>query len=50
MSLAGNLASGGQLREAIEVYKTLMADFPEEQAFFQYAALPIPTSANTTWR
>ena len=39
MSYAGNLASGGRLREAIEVYKKLIDDFPEEQAFYQYAGI-----------
>jgi arylsulfatase A-like enzyme/Flp pilus assembly protein TadD len=38
-SYAGNLASGGRLREAIEVYKKLIEDFPEEQAFYQYAGI-----------
>jgi tetratricopeptide (TPR) repeat protein len=39
MSYAGNLASGGRLREAIEVYKKLIDDFPEEQAFYQYTGI-----------
>jgi arylsulfatase A-like enzyme/Flp pilus assembly protein TadD len=39
MSYAGNLASGGRLREAIEVYKKLSDDFPEEQAFYQYTGI-----------
>jgi arylsulfatase A-like enzyme/tetratricopeptide (TPR) repeat protein len=39
MSYAGNLASGGKLREAIKVYETLIGDFPEEQAFYQYAGI-----------
>jgi len=39
MSYAGNLAYGGRLREAIEVYKSLIEDFPEEQAFYQYAGI-----------
>jgi tetratricopeptide (TPR) repeat protein len=39
MSLASNLASGGRLREAIAIYEGLMADFPEEQAFYQYAGI-----------
>ncbi len=34
---AGNLASSGKLREAIKVYETLINDFPEEQAFYQFA-------------
>ncbi len=36
---AGNLAFGGRLREAIEVYKKLVDDFPEEQAFYQYIGI-----------
>ncbi len=36
---AGNLASGGKLREAIKIYETLIGDFPEEQAFYQYAGI-----------
>jgi tetratricopeptide (TPR) repeat protein len=36
---AGNLASSGKFREAIKVYKTLIADFPEEQAFYQFAGI-----------
>ncbi len=39
MSYAGNLASSGKLREAIKVYETLIGDFPEEQAFYQYAGI-----------
>ena len=39
MSTAGNLASGGRLREAIEIYKKLIDDFPEEQAFYQYIGI-----------
>jgi len=39
MSYAGNLASGGRLRKAIEVYKKLIDDFPEEQAFYQYTGI-----------
>lgn len=39
MSYAGNLASSGQLREAIEIYKKLIDDFPEEQGFYQYAGI-----------
>jgi len=39
MSYAGNLASGGKLREAVEVYKRLIEDFPDEQAFYQYAGI-----------
>jgi arylsulfatase A-like enzyme/tetratricopeptide (TPR) repeat protein len=39
MSYAGSLASGGLLREAIGVYEGLIADFPEEQAFYQYAGI-----------
>jgi len=39
MSLASNLASGGRLREAIAIYEGLIADFPEEQAFYQYAGI-----------
>ncbi len=38
-SYAGNLASVGKLREAITVYLSLIADFPEEQAFYQYAGI-----------
>jgi tetratricopeptide (TPR) repeat protein len=39
MSYAANLAYGGKLREAIEVYKKLIDDFPEEQAFYQYTGI-----------
>ncbi|MGC9055349.1 MAG: sulfatase-like hydrolase/transferase [Candidatus Saccharicenans sp.] len=39
MSYAGNLASSGQLAEAVEIYKKLIDDFPEEQAFYQYAGI-----------
>ena len=39
MSYAGNLASSGRLREAIEVYKKLIDDFPEEQGFYQYVGI-----------
>ena len=39
MSYAGNLASSGRLREAIEVYKKLINDFPEEQGFYQYVGI-----------
>jgi tetratricopeptide (TPR) repeat protein len=39
MSYAGNLASSGHLREAIGIYKKLIDDFPEEQAFRQYAGI-----------
>ena len=39
MSYAGNLASSGKLREAIKIYETLIGDFPEEQAFYQYAGI-----------
>ncbi len=39
MSYAGNLASGGRLREAIEVYKKLVDDFPDEQGFHQYIGI-----------
>jgi tetratricopeptide (TPR) repeat protein len=39
MSYAGNLASSGRLKEAIEVYKKLIDDFPEEQAFYQYIGI-----------
>ena len=39
MNYAANLASVGKLREAIEVYKGLIEDFPEEQGFYQYAGI-----------
>jgi tetratricopeptide (TPR) repeat protein len=39
MNYAGNLASSGRLREAIGIYKRLIDDFPEEQAFLQYAGI-----------
>ncbi len=39
MSYAGNLASGGKLREAIKIYESLIGDFPEEQAFYQFAGI-----------
>ena len=38
-SLAANLASTGALREAIVVYQGLIEDFPEEQAFYQFAGI-----------
>lgn len=36
---AASLASGGHLREAIEIYLKLIEDFPEEQAFYQYLGI-----------
>jgi arylsulfatase A-like enzyme/Tfp pilus assembly protein PilF len=39
MSYAGNLATSGALKEAIVVYENLIEDFPEEQAFYQYAGI-----------
>ena len=39
MSYAGNLASTGALKEAIVIYEKLIDDFPEEQAFYQYAGI-----------
>jgi tetratricopeptide (TPR) repeat protein len=39
MSYAGNLGSAGKLREAIKVYESLIVDFPEEQAFYQFAGI-----------
>jgi arylsulfatase A-like enzyme/tetratricopeptide (TPR) repeat protein len=39
MSYASSLASSGKLREGIEVYRTLIEDFPEEQAFYQFAGI-----------
>jgi arylsulfatase A-like enzyme/Flp pilus assembly protein TadD len=39
MSYAGNLASSGRLRKAIEIYKKLIDDFPEEQGFYQYTGI-----------
>jgi len=39
MNYAGNLASGGKLRDAIGIYERLIEDFPEEQAFLQYAGI-----------
>ena len=38
-SLAANLASTGALKEAIAVYQGLIEDFPEEQAFYQFAGI-----------
>jgi tetratricopeptide (TPR) repeat protein len=38
-SLAGNLASRGELRQAIGIYEGLIRDFPEEQAFYQFAGI-----------
>jgi arylsulfatase A-like enzyme/Tfp pilus assembly protein PilF len=38
-SLAANLAYGGRLKEAIGIYEGLIADFPDEQAFYQFAAI-----------
>jgi arylsulfatase A-like enzyme/Tfp pilus assembly protein PilF len=34
---AENLASSSKFREAIKVYETLINDFPQEQAFYQFA-------------
>jgi arylsulfatase A-like enzyme/tetratricopeptide (TPR) repeat protein len=39
MSYAGSLASSGSLKEAIAVYEGLIRDFPEEQAFYQFAGI-----------
>ena len=39
MSYAGNLASGGRLKEAIEVYNKLIDDYPDEQGFYQYIGI-----------
>ncbi len=39
MSYAGNLASGGRLKEAVVVYEKLIDDFPREQAFYQLAGI-----------
>lgn len=39
MSLAANLATTGALEEAIGVYESLIRDFPDEQAFYQYAGI-----------
>jgi tetratricopeptide (TPR) repeat protein len=39
LSLAGNLASTGALREAIGIYEGLIADFPGEQGFYQFAGI-----------
>ncbi|HSA95865.1 MAG TPA: tetratricopeptide repeat protein [Acidobacteriota bacterium] len=39
MSLASNLATGGKLEEAVVIYEGLIADFPDEQAFYQYAGI-----------
>jgi arylsulfatase A-like enzyme/Flp pilus assembly protein TadD len=39
MNYAANLASGGKLLEAVEVYKGLIEDFPDEQGFYQYAGI-----------
>ncbi len=39
MSYAANLASTGSLKEAIGIYESLIADFPGEQAFYQYAGI-----------
>ncbi len=38
-SYAASLASSGALREAIAVYEGLIRDFPEEQAFYQFAGI-----------
>lgn len=38
-SYAGSLASGGRLREAIGIYEGLITDFPDEQAFYQFAGI-----------
>jgi tetratricopeptide (TPR) repeat protein len=39
MSYAGSLASGGKLRGGVDVYKNLIEDFPDEQAFYQDAGI-----------
>lgn len=39
MALANNLAAIGRLEEAIEVYKKLIEDYPQDQAFYQYAGI-----------
>jgi len=39
LALANNLAASGHLQEAIEVYKKLIEDFPQDQAFYQYAGI-----------
>ncbi|MBC7364036.1 MAG: sulfatase-like hydrolase/transferase [Candidatus Aminicenantes bacterium] len=39
MALANNLAAGGHFQEAIEIYKKLIEDFPQDQAFYQYAGI-----------
>ena len=39
LSLAANLASTGSLKEAIGIYESLIADFPGEQGFYQYAGI-----------
>jgi tetratricopeptide (TPR) repeat protein len=39
MSLASNLATRGRLKEAIPIYEGLIADFPTEQAFYQYSGI-----------
>jgi arylsulfatase A-like enzyme/Tfp pilus assembly protein PilF len=38
-SYAANLASSGALKDAIPVYEGLMRDFPEEQAYYQFAGI-----------
>jgi tetratricopeptide (TPR) repeat protein len=39
LSYAANLASTGSLKEAIGIYESLIADFPGEQVFYQYAGI-----------
>jgi len=39
MSYAGSLASSGKLREAIEIYKKLIDDYPGDQAFYQFIGI-----------
>ena len=39
MSLASNLGTAGKLEEAAAVYEGLIADFPSEQGFYQYAGI-----------
>jgi len=39
LSYAANLASTGSLKEAIGIYESLIADFPGEQGFYQYAGI-----------
>jgi tetratricopeptide (TPR) repeat protein len=39
LNYAANLAAAGRMREAVEIYKGLVEDFPEEPGFSLYAGI-----------